>query len=338
MVKANAIGCPPTASTVPAGDGSIFSPLSYSASSAASSLALRDAQQNSFFNNAVNSYQAIATAGATSTLTNASAANLKFTGTLTQTVVLPAVSTLVQAGFQFTVYNTSTGVVTVQSSGANTVQAMQPNSYAVFTANAITGTDATVWDTLYIELDEVVGAITTLAGSSGSATGTTVTFDVASTGLTLTGSGSTLTFGGVLAPANGGTGLSSPGSAGNVLTSNGTSWVSQAPSSGGLSYVSISSAPTTAANTVYMATAALTVTLPSAPSNGYVVGLINASSGTVLFQASGTDVIQISSAVSTAGGTATSTVKGESMLLVYEADTDTWYAPSAPQGSSWDLA
>ena len=35
---------------------------------------------------------------------------------------------------------------------------------------------------------------------------------------------------GVVAVANGGTGASTPGTTGNVLTSNGTSWVSTAPS------------------------------------------------------------------------------------------------------------
>jgi hypothetical protein len=39
---------------------------------------------------------------------------------------------------------------------------------------------------------------------------------------------------GVLPPANGGTGLSSPGTAGNLLSSNGTAWVSS-PSAGGIS-------------------------------------------------------------------------------------------------------
>lgn len=40
---------------------------------------------------------------------------------------------------------------------------------------------------------------------------------------------------GIVVPANGGTGLSSPGASGNVLTSNGTVWVSSAPSGGGVS-------------------------------------------------------------------------------------------------------
>jgi trimeric autotransporter adhesin len=46
------------------------------------------------------------------------------------------------------------------------------------------------------------------------------------------GNASTITSG-VLAAANGGTGLTSPGTAGNVLTSNGTAWTSSAPAGGG---------------------------------------------------------------------------------------------------------
>ena len=36
-----------------------------------------------------------------------------------------------------------------------------------------------------------------------------------------------------LTPAQGGTGLTAPGTSGNVLTSNGTAWLSQAPTGGG---------------------------------------------------------------------------------------------------------
>jgi len=40
---------------------------------------------------------------------------------------------------------------------------------------------------------------------------------------------------GTLAAANGGTGLTSPGTSGNILTSNGTGWVSSAPAASGVS-------------------------------------------------------------------------------------------------------
>lgn len=62
------------------------------------------------------------------------------------------------------------------------------------------------------------GTVTSVNGSGGT-TGLTVT------GGPITTSG-TLTLGGTLVAANGGTGLSSPGTAGNLLTSNGTGWVS----------------------------------------------------------------------------------------------------------------
>lgn len=42
----------------------------------------------------------------------------------------------------------------------------------------------------------------------------------------------------VVSAANGGTGLTSPGSSGNLLTSNGTAWVSSAPAPGGVTSVS----------------------------------------------------------------------------------------------------
>jgi len=69
--------------------------------------------------------------------------------------------------------------------------------------------------------------------------GTVTSVDVSggTTGLTTSGgpvtSSGTITFAGTLAAANGGTGLTSPGSNGNVLTSNGTAWVSSPVASGG---------------------------------------------------------------------------------------------------------
>jgi hypothetical protein len=40
---------------------------------------------------------------------------------------------------------------------------------------------------------------------------------------------------GTLPAGNGGTGLTSPGTSGNVLVSNGTTWISQAPAASGVS-------------------------------------------------------------------------------------------------------
>lgn len=85
---------------------------------------------------------------------------------------------------------------------------------------------------------------------------------------------------GVLQPAKGGTGLTAPGTAGNVLTSNGTAWLSAAASAGGISYTAVQTANYTAANNQGVQTnttaGAFTVTLPSSPSVGNIVLVIDA--------------------------------------------------------------
>jgi hypothetical protein len=77
---------------------------------------------------------------------------------------------------------------------------------------------------------------------------------------------------GVLPAANGGTGLSSPGTSGNVLTSNGTAWVSQLPAAGGITYTAVKTSNYTAAANEGVQTdtsgGAFTVTLPATPSVG----------------------------------------------------------------------
>jgi hypothetical protein len=69
-----------------------------------------------------------------------------------------------------------------------------------------------------------------------------------STGLTpSTATGGAVTVAGTLVAGNGGTGLSAPGTAGNVLTSNGTIWTSSAPASvGGIVFINTLTASTSA--------------------------------------------------------------------------------------------
>ena len=103
--------------------------------------------------------------------------------------------------------------------------------------------------------------------------------------------------------SSGGTGLTSPGTSGNVLTSNGTSWVSQAPvepvepvvtaqpgsfgnilTSNGTNWISaparantiaISTDTNASPGNYYVATAVLILTLPGTPSVGDIVGFSN---------------------------------------------------------------
>ena len=77
------------------------------------------------------------------------------------------------------------------------------------------------------------GVVTLLAQSGAASPVTTVSFG--STGLTpSTATSGAVTVAGTLAAANGGTGLTTPGTNGNVLTSNGSAWVSSAPAASGV--------------------------------------------------------------------------------------------------------
>lgn len=89
-------------------------------------------------------YTTTATAAGTTTLTVTSTNQQFFTGTTTQTVVLPVTSTLA-LGLSYLIVNNSTGVLTVQSSGANTITLIPAKTSAIFTCILITGTTAASW-------------------------------------------------------------------------------------------------------------------------------------------------------------------------------------------------
>jgi len=196
---------------------------------AATAFAGWDANKNLSANSFIPGYATTATAAGTTTLTVSSAQQQYFTGTTTQTVVMPVVSTLV-LGQQFQIVNNSTGVVTVQSSGANTILAMAASSAATFTVISTSGTTAASWNYEY----------TLQAGGSG--TVTSVAVSGGTTGLTTSGgpitTSGTITLAGTLAVANGGTGVTSSTGSTNVVLSNGPTLVAPVlgtPASGTLS-------------------------------------------------------------------------------------------------------
>lgn len=123
----------------------------------ASAIPIRDGSANTKFNNVVTNLATTATAAGTTTLTVASAATQQFTGSTTQTVVMPDATTL-SIGHSFTVTNRSSGVVTANANGGGLLQTMAAGSQATFTAVTI-GTSAGTWDVAY-----------TAAGSSGTVT------------------------------------------------------------------------------------------------------------------------------------------------------------------------
>ncbi len=131
---------------------------------AASAFSAWDANANMSANSFIEGYATTATAAATTTLTVASAYQQYFTGSTTQTVVLPVVSTMV-LGQSFYIANNSSGVVTVQSSGANTIQAMASGTDLLVTVIAITGTTASSWAAQYNTASS--GTVTSVATGTG---------------------------------------------------------------------------------------------------------------------------------------------------------------------------
>lgn len=115
---------------------------------AATTFAGWDANKNLSANNTLEGYSTTTTAAGTTTLVVGSSKFQYFTGSTTQTVLLPVTSTLV-LGQVFTIVNNSTGVVTVQSSGANTVQAMAAATKLTVTCILTSGTTAASWDFTY---------------------------------------------------------------------------------------------------------------------------------------------------------------------------------------------
>jgi hypothetical protein len=122
-----------------------------------STVAFRDANANFQVNNLIEDTTTIATAGATTTLTVSSDRNQQFTGSSTQTLVLPNATTLL-VGHQFYVMNRSSGAVTVNMNGGSLLQTMAASTFALFTLIS-NGTAAGTWDAAY-----------TAAGGGGSVT------------------------------------------------------------------------------------------------------------------------------------------------------------------------
>jgi hypothetical protein len=113
----------------------------------ASAVAIRDANANLQANNFIENAVTTPTAGTTTTLTVSSAKIQQFTGSSTQTVVLPAATTLV-VGHQFYITNRSSGAVTVNANGGGLIQTLAASSYAIFTC-INNGTAAGTWDVGY---------------------------------------------------------------------------------------------------------------------------------------------------------------------------------------------
>lgn len=116
--------------------------------SGASSVVLRDTNQNIVTNNTNEGYQTVVSAAGTTTLTVSSPYATFITGSTTQTVVLPNATTLI-LGFQFRIHSNTSGVVTIQTNGGATLWIMAASTDVVVTCTDIS-TAAGIWDVQYL--------------------------------------------------------------------------------------------------------------------------------------------------------------------------------------------
>jgi len=137
-------------------------------------------------------YTTTATAAGTTTLTVTSNYRQFFTGSTTQTIVLPVTSTLV-TGIAYEIENNSTGTLTVNSSGGNLVGTIPSGVCAHAVCIGTTLTTAADWDWDYISTNTITGTGANVLGTSP--TITTPTIDTitsaAATALTLKSAGTT---------------------------------------------------------------------------------------------------------------------------------------------------
>lgn len=153
-------------------------------------------------------YASTATSAGTLTLTNTSGYRQLLTGTTTHTVVLPVVTTLAN-GQGYEIHNNSTGAITVQSSGANTIYTINAGQTVLFTCiNTAGGTGTASWDF------DITGASAS-TGSGSLVYATSPTLVTPALGTPASGNLSNCTnipvaqATGTLPTANGGTGLTS---------------------------------------------------------------------------------------------------------------------------------
>ena len=118
-------------------------------------------------------YTTTATAAGTTTLTNTSTQNQFFTGSTTQTIVLPVASTMT-VGDTYYIQNNSSGALTVNSSGGNLVATIPANVTASVYCITASGTSASSWDADFDGFASLTGTGSVVLASSPSLTTPTI--------------------------------------------------------------------------------------------------------------------------------------------------------------------
>lgn len=190
-------------------------------------------------------YTTTATAAGITALTITSNYWQYFTGTSTQIVTMPLVSTL-GLGMTWAIVNNSTGSVTVQSSGGNTITTLAAGAQALVTCILTTGTTAASWNAIVSATNGGVTSITgttnqIIASSSTGAVTLSLPQNIATTS-SPTFASMTLTT--PLSASYGGTGLSSLTVNGILYASGTTTFTQLTPVNSAVNVTNASGQPT----------------------------------------------------------------------------------------------
>lgn len=293
-----------TSSTVPLLS---LSSSAYNTAPTASTLVEWDANKNLSDNAIIPGFTTTATAAGTTTMTIASTETQVWTGSSAQTIKLPTTSIAQGAIYRF--INLSTASLTIQSSGANTINTALTNTEDLCTAVVATPTTAANWSCRLVALGTIP------VGLGGTGATSLVSGAVSSNGTVLSS--------GVLSVANGGT-----ASGAVTIAPTATHWAGWDANSNLVANNHIQKFTTTAtaAGTTTLVVGSTyiqaftgattqTVTLPVATglANGQGFLITNASSGIVTVQTSGAVTVKAMAGssqllvwvINTAGGTGT---------------------------------
>lgn len=133
-------------------------------------------------NNVRFGYTTTATSGTTQVIDVNANYRRYYTGSTAQTITLPDVTTLT-LGHSYEFHNNSTAVLTIQSSGANTVVTVPPLTTVLLTCILITGTTAASWDfdftgTNSVPVRKAAGTVALTAATPAAITHNLATRDV----------------------------------------------------------------------------------------------------------------------------------------------------------------
>jgi hypothetical protein len=110
-------------------------------------------------------YATTVTSGTSVTLTSASAMEQFFTGSTAQTVLMPVASTMT-LGQKYIFHNNSSAVLTIQSSGANSIGSLTAGQTAQITCILTSGTTAASWDLDFTGATSATGSGSLVFGSA----------------------------------------------------------------------------------------------------------------------------------------------------------------------------